>query len=423
MEIKARPPDPSLLVKLLKHANPKVRTLAMAALIDREERRYLPDIASLAQDPAVTFRTLVIPVSHAVETRDQTVGEIARQFALFNTEPLWLRDRPTNSPAAWTLFRMKRAIQRQSPADPVRIPKIRALRREVEALPQPQRAWTFLLLRGATLPAYEEGPTTLIRSSELVAVLKTVRHDDLLKLLRKDKISDDPVLQSQSNNNFLYHSMCIFVLQNARELLRREDAAFLLERERWERNYHQRGTVDPLISAWWAIAAAYMDAQKASTILKAAWPRFDESHQQEDRGLLAQALWRAAGEKETRQVVDWFYDEAALRGIHNGRVEFWRNLSTMPKPGDVKLVRALIADPRLDRLGWRDLEAVVVAANQFTKAPLVTAEELHDTSFVTTDFLYANLAESKRNYPAETALILERLQQWRKRLRGAFLAR
>jgi hypothetical protein len=79
-------------------------------------------------------------------TREQTVGEIAREFASFNTEPLWLRDRPPDSRAAWTFFRMKRADPGQSPIDSVRIPKIRAMRREVESLPQPERAWTFLLL-------------------------------------------------------------------------------------------------------------------------------------------------------------------------------------------------------------------------------------------------------------------------------------
>jgi hypothetical protein len=392
--------------------------------LDREERRYLPYIAGLATDPAVTFRT-ILPTANIpkpLPTRNQTVGEIAGMFASFRTEPLWLPDRITDSPTAWTFFRMKRAVQGRSPVDPGRIPKIRALRREIEALPQPERAWTFLVLRGAPLPGEDEGPTTLIRSSELVVEMKTVRHDDLLKLLRKDKISDDPVLKSQSSNNSLYHSMCRFVLQNARELLRSDDAAFLLERERWERNHRQMGIIDPLISAWWAIAAAELNPENSGTILKAAWSRFGEKYQQGDRGLLAQALWRDAGEMETRQVVDWFYDDAALGGLFNGRDAFWSQLSKL-EPEDVKLVRALIADPRLDRLGWRDLEAVVKAANQFIKTPLVTWEEFRDTSFVTMDFLYVNLEESRRTYPEQTKAIVERLQQWRERLRAAFPVR
>jgi hypothetical protein len=157
-EIKARPPDAALLVTLLKHSNPKVRTLAMAALLDREERRYLPYIAGLATDPAVTFRT-ILPTANIpkpLPTRNQTVGEIAGMFASFRTEPLWLPDRITDSPTAWTFFRMKRAVQGRSPVDPGRIPKIRALRREIEALPQPERAWTFLVLRGAPLPGEDE---------------------------------------------------------------------------------------------------------------------------------------------------------------------------------------------------------------------------------------------------------------------------
>jgi hypothetical protein len=117
--------------------------------------------------------------------------------------------------------------------------------------------------------------------------------------------------------------------------------------------------------------------------------------------LLAQALWRQAGQVETRQVVDWFYDDAALRGIYDGRDAFWRRFFKTPKPDDVELIRAVIADPRLDRLGWRDLEAVVRAANQFTRMPLVTWEEFRDASFVTMDFSYANLEESERTIPSK----------------------
>ncbi|MCD6050729.1 MAG: hypothetical protein K0Q55_2132 [Verrucomicrobia bacterium] len=43
------------LLKLLKHENPKVRTLALGALFQREEARDLPFIASLLHDYAATF--------------------------------------------------------------------------------------------------------------------------------------------------------------------------------------------------------------------------------------------------------------------------------------------------------------------------------------------------------------------------------
>jgi hypothetical protein len=217
--------------------------------------------------------------------------------------------------------------------------------------------------------------------------------------------------------------MCLFVLEHAHELLRPADAVFLLEREQWERNHLQTGNTQPLISPWWAIAAANLNPDGASNVLKAAWSHFGDRHGQSERGLLAQALWRTAGKTEMRQVVDWFYDDTALRGLFNGRTAFWQQLSKTRQADDVEFVRALIADPRLDRLGFRDLQGVVYAANQFTKTPLVTQQEFRDTYFVTFDFTYENLEESMRNYPAEAKAIVDRLQQWRQRLRAAFPVR
>jgi hypothetical protein len=402
-QIRACPPDPGMLVTLLRHSDPKVRTLAMAALFDREERRYLPDIASLANDTSITFPAIVPPVHKIARrparppdwwkawSRQQTVAKIARMFALIGAAPLRSQHGALDSPAAWVFFRLQRATQGQSPIDPARIPKIQAIRREVEALPQPERAWTFLLLRWAPMPTHCEGPSTLILSRDLAADLKTVNREDLLRLLCKEKISDDPAIQSGNND------MCLFVLEHAQELLRPADAEWLLEREQWERNHLQKGNAWPLISPWWAIAAANLNPGTAANVLKAAWSRFGHVHGQSDRGLLAQALWRTAGKTEMRQVVDWFYDDTALKGLSDGRSAFWGQLSKTPQAGDVELVRALVADRRLDRLEFRDLQELIYAANRFTNTPLVTQQEFRDT------------------YP-----VIAGMYRWRQRLRAAF---
>ena len=61
--------------------------------------------------------------------------------------------------------------------------------------------------------------------------------------------------------------MSLFVLQHATALLRSADAPALLEQERWERDYQKHGITDPMISPWWAIAAAQFDDRAAPSIL------------------------------------------------------------------------------------------------------------------------------------------------------------
>ncbi len=71
------------LRQLLKHPNPKVRTLALAALFQKDDPHVLPDIMSLANDSAKTFQTpspgpqQVFPSAQTPPPQDQTVGEVA----------------------------------------------------------------------------------------------------------------------------------------------------------------------------------------------------------------------------------------------------------------------------------------------------------------------------------------------------------
>ena len=55
--------QPELVRKLIKHADPKVRTLVIATLYARLDGRDLPYIASLAKDKAPTFKYLHDPFS------------------------------------------------------------------------------------------------------------------------------------------------------------------------------------------------------------------------------------------------------------------------------------------------------------------------------------------------------------------------
>jgi hypothetical protein len=159
--------------------------------------------------------------------------------------------------AAWFRLKLARASQGTSPIPPDRISRIREVRRQIDLVPQPDRAWILLSLHGDT-----GGVTNpLVSESELVAQLKSLGHEAMLRLLRKETVSADRSLRPEPANNYA-HPGTLFVLRHARELLRTEDADFLLAREQRER------------LEWWAIAAAELRPANSESILTAAWLRF-----------------------------------------------------------------------------------------------------------------------------------------------------
>jgi hypothetical protein len=197
--------------------------------------------------------------------------------------------------------------------------------------------------------------------------------------------------------------MCLHILQNAATLLRPADAAALLAQEARERDFQRHGITDPLISAWWAIAAAQLNRPSASSILASAYERFQDRYQGSQRLDLMEAMWRHTGDTET--AVDWFYRELA----HPTSQEAYYLERVLNTPGRSAsaFARTMIADARFDELNWKSLEVLAKAMNV----------EVEPTSFAMIDFYYSGLARARADYPKETAALLDTLARWRERLR------
>jgi len=416
IEIKAKPPDPEHLLKLLSHSDARVRTLALAALIDQEDSRFLPQMHALVTDRAATFPGLQPTANAAVVELEQSVGRIASLFTSSYSPDTWKEDQQRGYSAAWFRFKLARASQSTSPIRPDRISRIREVRRQIDLVPQPDRAWILLSLHDEA----HADADPLVSESELVAQLNSLGHEARLHLLRKETISSDRSLWSEPSNNYIYHRMCLFVLRHARELLLTEDADFLLAREQWERRHREFGIVDPLISAWWAMAGAELRPANAESILTAAWLRFGDKYEDGERAGLMLALWRLVGERRLPLLADWFYSDDAFSGFAKGREGFLGALTQTPLPKNVALLRTLIADPRLDRLGWRELESLIRLANANSPQPLVTESGLQDVQFVWMDFRYADLSRAEKEAPDQTRKLLSQLGEWRRILRKSF---
>ena len=429
--LKANHLEPVRLRALLKHGDPKVRTLAMAALFDREDPRFLPDFFALLPDAAMSFPALQ-PMHRLPEMNlpgpktTQTVGQIARQFLSFYLDPAgyhypaeggsgqpgfkeyWQEYKDRTYSASWFQVNLARAGQGCSPTPADRVGKIKGLRQEIDRIPLPDRAWVLLILHG------EWGSEHLVTDDELVTQLKRVGRPNLLRLLRKESISSDPALRSRPSNNFSYHRMCIFVLQHAAELLSPQDAGVLLEREKWERRYSEHNITDPLISGWWPIAAARLNVTQADSILTEAMPRFKDEYLRDDRVNLALALWRLVGEPAKEFLADSFLS------FELGP-SFLKTLTDSPAERDVSLLKSLVNDSRLVRLSWRSLEALVRLANAHCPKPLVTAEEFQQAWHPSgIELAYGDLPEARRRFPKETQALLDKMAQWRQRLKAAF---
>src|SRR5262245_61983819 len=75
--------DPADLIRLLDHQDPKVRTLAMAALFERLNPKYLPQFAAMIPDKQATAPRIqgwggIAPAKPVLEP--QTVGDVASIF-------------------------------------------------------------------------------------------------------------------------------------------------------------------------------------------------------------------------------------------------------------------------------------------------------------------------------------------------------
>ena len=429
--LKANRLDPVRLQTLLKHGDPKVRTLAMAALFDQEDPRFLPDFFALLPDAAISFPALQsihrLPGMNLPGPKTtQTVGQIARQFLNFYLRPAgyhypaeggagqpgfkeyWQEYQDRTYSASWFRVKLARAGQGSSPTPTDRIGNIKRLRQQINRTPPTDRAWILLFVQS------EAGSGHLVTDAELVNQLKLVGRGHLLRLLRKESISPDPALRSWPNNNYSYHRMCIFVLQHAAKLLLPQDASMLLEREKWERRHSEHNITDPLISGWWPIAAARLNVTQADSILTEAMPRFKDEHLRDDRVNLAVALWRLVGESRKQFLAD---------RLLGGEVSsyFFDQLRESPSPQDISLLKSLVNDSRLERLSWRSLEAMVRLANAHHSTPLVTEEEFQQAWHPSgIDLFYGDVTRERRQYPKETQALLDKMAQWRQRLKAAF---
>ena len=249
--------QPELVRKLIKHADPKVRTLVIATLYARLDGRNLPYIASLAKDKAPTFKYLHNPFSAGGYTGDlveiedpQTVGDVAGKMLLVYFEAAggggdmdieqcdfdkyWSDRAKCKTCASWYLVQVEYATRSTSPLQPQYKKDVAAAIAKIKALPPKERAWTQLFIKTRSFTNVED----YLSDADCLAALKEVGPDQIMKFLNCKPVVDDPDLSfkvAEEDRGRVYFWMALFVLKNAKELLRFEDVPSLLELETFQR--------------------------------------------------------------------------------------------------------------------------------------------------------------------------------------------
>ncbi|PQO41947.1 HEAT repeat domain-containing protein [Blastopirellula marina] len=424
------------LLSLLSDDDPKIRTLAAIALFDREDPHDLPALVALCDDNAETFPRLQESAyalnlfqksEKAPPTTKQTVGEVAKKMVAFymgrsgfyygvshpkepGFDAYWQARQHRTSCVGWFAVQLDRASQASFPVRDERLPLIKAVRQRIDALPADQRAWTLLYLGGS------QQNEVLVNEVELLEACQSLGADKLLQMLQHKIPTDDPDLQPRKRDNSYYKRMQMFVLRHAQQLLRKKDSAALLACERWQRDYLRHGISNPLLTPWWAIAAAQLNPGQAAEILHAAYDRFQGEYDAGNQAQLCIALWQLGGQKELDFIRDWFYEVEPERGMSiHSRIRLIQAMQDDPHGRE--MIAKIIQDQRLDDLDWQSLRQLIQTVNAWTASPVVTEEDLQAARHpLGISHYHWEKERARKDYPAETKALEANLQDWRNKL-------
>ncbi len=429
-ELLARPDSFDDLVPLLKDTDPKVRTLAVAALNHKNDPKLLPLLVPLCNDTAVTLPhpglVAMIPGMDKDITplEPQTVADfpkaILRQYLkaagynsdLANVEEYWRVRKDRAFCASWFKIQYDRATQHASPVPAARAPQLQALRDRIDQLPEKDRALNVLYLSVPDHVLYDD--------ASCLAAAKTLGPEALLEALRGRCPSTDPDLHPRIGGDDPLDPVNLWILKHAKELLLPQYADVLLKLEVGP--YFFAHPFKPIHTPWYAIAAANLAPEQSKAILLDAFKRFGHEGYADawNRADLAIALWKQRGAEESPFLINWFYGETLKdEGVPDSRCKFLESLD--PKsPGTRKIIAGLIAEPRFSSLDWSSLKAMIRIINTWSASPVVSPEEIESLQHPYGEqHVVQQPQDAAKIYPEQTKALNETLNQWREKLRDS----
>lgn len=399
--LKAASKQRDALLPLLEHDDPKVRTLALGALFQREDAQDLPLIASLLDDDAPTFLDLTDETgSHGAfnissdQERAQTVTTVASAMLVHWGAPdndegyrnvlIVTGEQPNLKKADFNRWSREFAADIKN----VKLRRGQDGRRMEPALALYQADTKRVLADLQTLPLYERAlaafhislwyqsqyfDTDALRKTAL-ASFKELGHAEvvrILKLNQKDRLPAIPPPFARSYENdplrgdgwYSPQYAQEFILYHGQELLLPEDVPFLLEGEKSTDRYERSN---------WVITAADLaysrSPSEARAIIQDALPRYpvtDGSHGS-NRAALLSILWRHEGMKAAPELVEKFYMATADGLAQYSLLGF---IDRMARPDTQDLLAVIVADKRAEQLKPYVLKELLDMVNRRLSKP------------------------------------------------------
>ena len=316
----------SALLALLKDRDPKVRTLAAAALVSKGEPRLQQYLGPLVDDQSQTFDQMYRPPvdnSVAIKFLPQTVATAVLRLVEYPNraafDQYWAAHANRQYCADWFLWQLR---HKQFVALALR---------DIQHVPSPDREMITLWIGVGGWPLHYDG----FPEADVMAAAKRLGRDRILAVLRGKPPGSDPDIEPVNTGwqpGGQYYIMGRFLLSHAKVLLPPSDADLLMSLEAEERkrnDWHELRYEES-----WLIAAASLRPDRADQIL-------DEA----ERNYLGKpdipvARWTIEGPNSLAKVLRWFY------GPNDSEERLAAEIARQPNDRFKPLVEAILASPQ-----------------------------------------------------------------------------
>ena len=375
---------------LLRHADPRVRTLGIVLLFSLERLDVLPDIARLVGDEAQTFpepENLAAPQQPWPMT-PMTVGDYAKaainMYAeasyelhhLEESEKLALA-RPAELAEQMARFAARRDVKLSTaglrvamsratgggiqPLPPERLLPVREVLSHLQDIPEPRRFFVALALN---YDRYQLGDDYDAGEQYVFEEAQRLPREARLASIKGEQPVDDPDLEP----GFGYE----YLLDHAVDLFRTSDVDLLLA----VKPQPPVGEVPKGPDPRYVVAAAALRPRDADAILEAGLGRFDQKYQADERASLAAALALTGTERGLGRAIDWFFTEP--RGANSSvcRFFFLRDVHARNPSRFRLLVSRIVRDDRVMTLGPQSTLTLLKSVEGYLGRRLATDEDL-----------------------------------------------
>jgi hypothetical protein len=317
----------SALLALLKDRDPKIRTLAVAALVSKGDPRLQQYLGPLLDDQSQTFDQMYRPpVDNPMEIKflPQTVATAVLRLVEYPNkaafDQYWAAHANREYCADWFLwqFRHKQFVT--------------LALQDIQSVPSPDREVITLWIGVGGWPLHYDG----FPETDVMAAAKRLGRDRILAVLRGKPPGLDPDIKPINTGwqpGDQYYVMSRFLLSHAKDLLLPSDADLLMSLEPEERKRNDWHELRYEQS--WLIAAASLRPDRADQILDGA-----------ERNYLGKAdiplaRWAIEGPSSLPKVLHWFYGP-------NDSEERLATEIVVTQPNDQfkPLVEAILASPQ-----------------------------------------------------------------------------